>query len=46
MGIEKDGVTGPLNGDVAEVLIFPSFLSDADCDSIYDNYFKPKYGLP
>jgi len=27
-------------------LIFPSFLSDADCDSIYDNYFKPKYGLP
>jgi hypothetical protein len=33
-----------LNGYIAEIVIYPSTnISDANCDSLYDNYFRPKY---
>jgi len=33
-------------GDVGELLVYKNNLADADVDNLYDNYFKPKWGLP
>jgi len=35
-----------LTGDVGEILVYGSFISDAALDALYDDYFKPKWGLP
>lgn len=37
---------GPLNIDIGEMVIYDSFLSGANIVSLYNNYFKPKFGLP
>lgn len=49
--VDLMGVTSPfsfaiINGDVAEVLIYNRVRTDAECDNLYNNYFKPKWGLP
>lgn len=37
---------GPLNIDIGEMVIFDSFLSGANIVALYNDYFKPKFGLP
>jgi hypothetical protein len=37
---------GVLSGSVAEICIWNQELSTANCDCMYDGYFKPKWGLP
>lgn len=34
------------NGYLMELLIYSSALSDSDSDTLYDNYLKPRWGLP
>lgn len=34
------------NGNVAEICVWAASQSDADLDTLYDNYFKPRWGLP
>jgi hypothetical protein len=34
------------NGNVAEICIYTASHSDADLDALYDNYFRPRWGLP
>jgi hypothetical protein len=38
--------TNPLNGVMAEMLIYNDALSDADLTALYNNYLKPRWGLP
>lgn len=38
--------TTPLNGVIAEMLVYNEALSDADLTALYNNYFKPRWGLP
>lgn len=33
-------------GYMGEVLLYKGYLSDADCDSLYDSYLKSRWGLP
>lgn len=33
-------------GDVAEICIYDGFIADADVTTLYDGYFKPRWGLP
>jgi hypothetical protein len=47
--IDQIGATsfgGFASGDFAEICVYTSMLSTVDCDSLYDNYFKPRWGLP
>lgn len=37
---------GPLNIDIGEMVIYDSVLSTANIQLLYDDYFKPKFGLP
>lgn len=34
------------NGYIAEICIWTALHSDADLDTLYDQYFKPRWGLP
>jgi hypothetical protein len=34
------------NGDIAELCIYSQFQTNSDLDALYDNYFKPRWGLP
>jgi hypothetical protein len=34
------------NMDMAELMVWNSFLTNTDMDSLYDNYLKPRWGLP
>lgn len=34
------------NMDMAELCVWNSHLSDTDMDNLYDNYLKPRWGLP
>lgn len=36
----------PCVGFMCEIALYTGILSDADCDSLYDNYFKSRWGLP
>jgi hypothetical protein len=37
----------PITADVGEILIYKgTYLTNTQCDSLYDNYFKTKWGLP
>jgi hypothetical protein len=38
--------TGPLKGDIGEIVIYSAYRTDAEMDNLYDTYFKPKFGLP
>lgn len=44
MGVTSFG--SKFNGDMCESAIWTTLLSDADCDSLYDNYLKTRWGLP
>lgn len=47
--LNRVGVTsfgGNLDGDIAELCIYTSGMVGTDSDSLYNNYFKSKYGLP
>lgn len=33
-------------GYLGEVIVYTNFLSNTDCDSLYNNYLKPRWGLP
>jgi len=35
-----------LAGDIGEAMIYSAYRSDAECDNLYDNYLKAKWGLP
>jgi len=35
-----------MQGDVGELIIYSAHRSDAECDNLYDNYLKAKFGLP
>jgi hypothetical protein len=37
---------GPLNIDIGEMVIYDSVVSEANIQLLYDDYFKPKFGLP
>lgn len=37
---------GPLNIDIGELVIYDSFISTVNIQAVYDDYFKPKFGLP
>lgn len=37
---------GPLNIDIGEMVIYDSVLSTANIQLLYNDYFKPKFGLP
>ena len=37
---------GPLNIDIGEMVIYDSSLSDTNVIALYNDYFKPKFGLP
>lgn len=37
---------GPLNIDIGEMVIFDSFLTGPNIVALYNDYFKPKFGLP
>jgi hypothetical protein len=45
IGSRAQGVGGFLNGYIAEIVIYPTRLSDANVDQLYDEYFSPKYGI-
>ncbi len=44
----SDGVTSPTRfvGLMCEAMIYNTLLSDANMDTLYDQYLKPKWGLP
>ena len=42
----KTSYGGYMSGDMAELIIYTRQLSDAELDQLYDEYLKPKYGLP
>lgn len=46
--LEQIGVTngGPDNIDIGEMVIYNSVVSTEDIQALYNDYFKPKYGLP
>lgn len=37
---------GPLNLDIGEIVIYDSVISTVNCQALYNDYFKPKFGLP
>lgn len=37
---------GPLNIDIGELVVYNSALSTEDVQALYNEYFKPKFGLP
>lgn len=37
---------GPLNIDIGEMVIFDSYLTSTNITDLYNDYFKPKFGLP
>lgn len=37
---------GPLNIDIGEMVIFNSSLTNTNITDLYNDYFKPKFGLP
>ncbi len=43
---DSGGTVVPLKGDIGEVLIYAAYRTDGECDNLYDNYLKPKWGLP
>ena len=46
LGARSNASLNFLKGDIAEVLIYTTEVSNTDCDTIYNSYLKPKYGLP
>jgi hypothetical protein len=42
---DSGGTAVPLTGDIGEIMIYNTYLSDADCDSLYDSYLQSKWGL-
>jgi hypothetical protein len=45
LGADNSG-TAPWNGHICEVLFYTSYLDDANHTGLYENYLKPKWGLP
>lgn len=47
-GINQIGITdgGPLNIDIAELAIYNKSLSVSEIQTLYNQYFKPKFALP
>lgn len=47
-GINQIGVIdgGPLNIDIAELAIYNKALTDSEIQTLYTQYFKPKFALP
>lgn len=47
-GINQVGIIdgGPLNIDIAELVIYNVCLSDSEIQILYNQYFKPKFALP
>lgn len=47
-GINQVGIIdgGPLNIDIAEIVIYNTCLSDSEIQILYNAYFKPKFALP
>lgn len=49
MGIDTIGaqVGAPaINMDIGEIVIFDTYKTDLEIQDLYNNYFKPKFGLP
>lgn len=44
--IGKGAFVGTANGDLGELVVYTTSLSDADVDQLYDQYFKNRHGLP
>jgi hypothetical protein len=38
--------TNPFIGLIAEILVYSAFRSDSECDNLYNNYLKSRWGLP
>lgn len=47
-GVNQIGVIdgGPLNIDIAEIVIYNKALTDSEIQILYAQYFKPKFALP
>jgi hypothetical protein len=43
---DSGGTVVPLKGDIGEIIIYSAYRSDAECDNLYDNFLKTKWGLP
>lgn len=44
--IGKTSFGGFPNWDIGELVLYSQGLTDANLDSLYDGYFKPRWGLP
>jgi len=45
LGARSNASLNFLKGDIAEVLIYTTEVSNADCDTIYTSYLQPKYAI-
>lgn len=44
--IGAQAVAGAIDMDIGEIVIFDTYKTDLEVQDLYNNYFKPKFGLP